>query len=140
MNKTFSVKRIIQGRLFKGDEIVSTITKFLKENSITSGLISGIGAVKKAKIGYYNQSEKKYISQEFNEPMEILSLKGNISIKDGEPFLHLHIVLSKEDFTCIGGHLYEAEVFAFEFEIVEFEGNSFQRGFDEDTGLFLWKN
>lgn len=72
--------------------------------------------------------------------MEILSLKGNISIKDGEPFLHLHIVLSKEDFTCIGGHLYEAEVFAFEFEIVEFEGNSFQRGFDEDTGLFLWKN
>lgn len=48
MNKTFSVKRIIQGRLFKGDEIVSTITKFLKENSITSGLISGIGAVKKS--------------------------------------------------------------------------------------------
>lgn len=140
MIKKFSVKRVLQGRLFMGEEIVSSIIKFLKENAITSGLINGIGALKKAKIGYYNQSEKKYISQEFIEPMEILSLKGNISIKDGEPFPHIHVVLSKEDFTCIGGHLYEAEVFAFEFEIIELEGNSFIRGFDEETGLFLWKN
>ncbi|MGB9711260.1 MAG: PPC domain-containing DNA-binding protein [Thermodesulfovibrio sp.] len=140
MLKKFSVKRVLQGRLFKGEEIVSGITKFLKENSITSGLISGIGAVKKARVGYYDQSEKEYVSHEFNEPMEILSLKGNISIKDGEPFAHIHIVLSKKDFSCIGGHLYEAEVFAFEFEILELEGNSFIRGFDEETGLFLWKN
>ncbi|WP_353684251.1 PPC domain-containing DNA-binding protein [Thermodesulfovibrio sp. 3907-1M] len=140
MIKKFSVKRVLQGRLFLGEEIVSGIVKLLKENAITSGLISGIGAVKKASIGYYDQSEKKYVSQEFNEPMEIVSLKGNISIKDGEPFPHIHIVLSKEDFSCIGGHLYEAEVFAFEFEIIEMEGNSFIRGFDEETGLFLWKN
>lgn len=140
MIKNFNIKRVLQGRLFMGEEIVSSITKLLKENSITSGLISGIGAVKRAKIGYYDQSKKAYISQEVNEPMEILSLKGNISIKDGEPFPHLHIVLSKEDLTCIGGHLYEAEVFAFEFEIIEFEGSPFQREFDENTGLFLWKN
>lgn len=140
MIKKFSVKRILCGRFLKGEEIIISITKILKENSITSGLISGIGAVTKAKIGYYNQAEKKYISQEFNEPMEILSLKGNISIKDGEPFAHIHVVLSKGDFSCIGGHLYEAEVFAFEFAIIEFEGNAFERGFDEDTGLFLWKS
>jgi len=93
-----------------------------------------------AKIGYYNQTEQKYIAREFNEAMEILSLKGNISIKDNEPFMHLHIVLSKDDFTCIGGHLSEAKIFAFEFEIIEFEGISFERGFDSDTGLFLWKD
>ncbi|GAB5046729.1 PPC domain-containing DNA-binding protein [Thermodesulfovibrio sp. TK110] len=140
MIKKFSIKRVLQGRLFMGEEIVSSIIKLLKENAITCGLINGIGAVKKVRIGYYDQKEKKYISQEFNEPMEILSLKGNISVKDAEPFAHIHIILSKEDFSCIGGHLYEAEVFAFEFEIIELEGNSFIRDFDEETGLFLWKN
>ncbi len=140
MIKNFNVKRIIQGRLYKGDEIISGLSSFLKDNSITSGIITGIGAVSFAKIGYYNQTEQKYIAKEFNEAMEILSLKGNISIKDNEPFMHLHIVLSKDDFTCIGGHLSEAKIFAFEFEIIEFEGISFQRGFDSDTGLFLWKD
>ncbi|HHW19896.1 MAG TPA: DNA-binding protein [Thermodesulfovibrio thiophilus] len=140
MIKNFNVKRIIQGRLYKGDEIISRLSSFLKDNSITSGIITGIGAVSFAKIGYYNQTEQKYIAREFNEAMEILSLKGNISIKDNEPFMHLHIVLSKDDFTCIGGHLSEAKIFAFEFEIIEFEGISFERGFDSDTGLFLWKD
>lgn len=140
MIKNFNVKRIIQGRLYKGDEIISRLSSFLKDNSITSGIITGIGAVSFAKIGYYNQTERKYIAREFNEAMEILSLKGNISIKDNEPFMHLHIVLSKDDFTCIGGHLSEAKIFAFEFEIIEFEGISFERGFDSDTGLFLWKD
>ena len=37
-------------------------------------------------------------------------------------------------------YLFEgSEVFAFEFEIVEFEGEAFQRGFDELTGLYLWQ-
>lgn len=139
MIKNFTIKRVFQGRLFKGQEIMSEINKFLKENSIKAGLVSGIGAVKKAKIGYYVQDEKRYISHEFNEPMEILSLKGNVSIKDGEPLAHIHVVFSKEDFSCVGGHLYEAEVFAFEFEIVEFEGECFKREFDQETGLFLWR-
>lgn len=139
MTKNFQIKNIFQGKLFKGVEIVDGLTKFLKEKSISAGLISGIGAVMNARIGYYDQSEKKYISQQFNEPMEILSLKGNISLRDGEPFAHLHVVLSKSDFTCIGGHLFEATVFAFEFEVIEFEGKAFERGFDEPTGLFLWQ-
>lgn len=140
MLKDFKFKKIIQGRLFKGDEIISEITKILKKKEINAGLISGIGAVSKAKIGYYDQKTRKYMSKEFCEPMEILSLKGNVSLKDGEPFAHVHIILSKEDYTTIGGHLFEASVFAFEFEIIELDGNSYDRGYDEDTGLFLWKS
>lgn len=140
MLKDFNFKKIIQGRLFKGDEIISEITKILKEKSINSGLISGIGAVTKAKIGYYDQKTRQYMSKEFCEPMEILSLKGNVSLKDSEPFVHIHIILSKEDYSTIGGHLFEASVFAFEFEIFELDGTPFERGYDEDTGLFLWKS
>jgi predicted DNA-binding protein with PD1-like motif len=103
-------------------------------------MVSGIGAVTKATIGYYDQIKREYVIKSFNQPMEVLSLKGNISVKDGVPFAHLHVVLGKEDFTAIGGHLFEgSEVFAFEFEIVEFEGKVLQRGFDEQTGLYLWQ-
>jgi predicted DNA-binding protein with PD1-like motif len=42
MIKQFKTKRVLQGRFYKGEEIVSRIIEFLKENSITSGLISGI--------------------------------------------------------------------------------------------------
>lgn len=58
MIKNFNVKKVFQGRLLKGEEIISGLNKFLKENSIKAGLISGIGAVRRVKIGYYDQSEK----------------------------------------------------------------------------------
>ncbi len=140
MLRDFKIKRVIKGRLLKGDEIISEITKILKENSIKAGLISGIGAVSRAKIGYYDQEKRQYIWEEIKEPMEILSLKGNISIKEDEPFAHLHIILSRKDYSSIGGHLFEADVFAFEFEIIELDGEPYERTFDEDTGLFLWKD
>ncbi len=140
MFRDFKIKRVIKGRLLKGDEIISEITKILKEKSIKAGLISGIGAVSRAKIGYYDQKNRQYMWKEFKEPMEISSLKGNISIKENEPFAHLHIILSREDYSSIGGHLFEADVFAFEFEIIELDGEAYERIFNEDTGLFLWKD
>jgi len=74
------------------------------------------------------------------EGLEILSLTGNISQKDGEIFPHLHVVLSGKDAKAIGGHLLnDALVYAFEYQIIPFEGKPFVRKFDDDTGLFMWK-
>ncbi|QER42746.1 DNA-binding protein [Thermodesulfobacterium sp. TA1] len=138
--REYKVKRIIQGRIPKGEDLFKWLTEKAKELNIKAGMVSGIGAVTKATIGYYDQIKREYIIKNFNQPMEILSLKGNISVKDGVSFAHLHVVLGKEDFTAIGGHLFEgSEVFAFEFEIVEFEGEAFTRGFDDQTGLYLWQ-
>jgi predicted DNA-binding protein with PD1-like motif len=136
----YKAKRIIQGRVPKGEDLFKWLTEKVKELNIKAGMVSGIGAVTKATIGYYDQIKREYVIKSFNQPMEVLSLKGNISVKDGVPFAHLHVVLGKDDFTAIGGHLFEgSEVFAFEFEIVEFEGKVLQRGFDEQTGLYLWQ-
>lgn len=137
--REYTVKKITQGRLIKGSDIIEDIKAFLKEKTIQSGIISGIGAVSKVNIGYYDQKERTYKTKAFDEPMEILSLKGNISIKDHEPFPHLHGVFSRQDGSCIGGHIFEGtEVFAFEFEIIELTGDAFIRYYDEDTGLYLW--
>jgi predicted DNA-binding protein with PD1-like motif len=140
MLREYKLTKIYQGSLKKGADIIGGLTQVIKERGITVGVVSGIGAVTEAHIGYFNAQTKKYEEVHFRENMEILSLRGNVSIKDGDVFPHLHVVLSKRDFSAVGGHLYAGTtVYAFEFEIVSMEGAPFVRQFDNDTGLFLWK-
>jgi predicted DNA-binding protein with PD1-like motif len=82
----------------------------------------------------------KYKDVDLSEPMEIVSLYGNISLKDGKPFVHAHVVLSDEKGNARGGHLLpgSSPVFACEITIEEFEGPELIRGFDERTRLALW--
>ena len=42
--------------------------------------------------------------------VELLSMDGNLSINNGEPFFHLHTVISGHDYKCMGGHLFSAKV------------------------------
>ncbi len=140
MLREYKLGKIYQGSLKKGADIIGGLTRVMTERGITAGVISGIGAVSEAHIGYFNSQTRKYEEAHLRENMEILSLRGNISIKDGEVFPHLHVVLSKSDFSVLGGHLNAGTtVYAFEFEIMAMEGEPFVRRFDDDTGLFLWK-
>ena len=130
---------IYQGSLDKGTEIINGLSHVMKMRNITTGMISGIGAVIEAQLGYFNAETKSYEKKLFQENMEIVSLKGNISFKDDELFPHLHVVLSRRDFSAVGGHLFSGTVYAFEFEIISFPNMTLVREFDKDTGLFLWK-
>jgi predicted DNA-binding protein with PD1-like motif len=86
------------------------------------------------------QKERKYHFVELSQPLEILALAGNISLKDGQPFVHAHITLSDQEGRAFGGHLAEGtRVFACEFTIQEGHAPvTLARSFDEETGLFLW--
>lgn len=140
MLRVFQASRIYQGSLAKGADILDGLLGVMKQHHISAGIISGIGAVTEARLAYYNAETKTYEEKAFPEHLEVASLKGNISIKDNTVFPHLHAVLSRRDFTAIGGHLLpKTYVFALEFEIIPFSGEPFVRGFDEATGLFLWK-
>jgi predicted DNA-binding protein with PD1-like motif len=89
--------------------------------------------------GFYDCEAQKYENFVFEKPMEVLSLVGNVSLKDGQPFIHAHITLSDEKGQSFGGHLMEGTiVFAAEFIIEELEGENLEREFDKTTGLALW--
>jgi uncharacterized protein len=137
--KEYGVKKVYQGSIKKGDDLIPVLTAILKETRIYAGTITGIGAVTGAELGYFNAQTKSYEKIQVRENLEIVSLKGNISTKDNEVFPHLHAVLSKKDFSVVGGHLFAGIVYAFEFEIMVFAGKPFIREFDQATGLFLWK-
>ncbi len=131
---------VYQGRLLKGEDLLKGLTSVIKEKNIASGCILGMGAVSCARLAYFNQQTKTFEEIFLPEGLEILSLKGNISKKDGESFAHIHVVLSGRDFKAIGGHLLnDTIVYAFEYEIFPFDGQPLIRKFDEDTGLSIWQ-
>lgn len=140
MHLTLKPGRKIMGRLAKGDDLLLGLEKCAQDLGITLGEVQAIGAVTQARVGYYDQFARKYMFLTFPEPQEILSLVGNISIKDNQPFVHAHLTLADQGGRAFGGHLAEgALVFACEFWIQEYtSGKSLVRHHDEETGLFLW--
>lgn len=124
-------------KLEKGEEIVQSVTKFCIENEINLGSMTGIGAVDNAKIGFFDTKKQKYETKNLSEDYEITSLNGNISMKEGKPFLHLHITLANNEYNLLGGHLFEATVSATcEIFLSEITG-IISRKLDPTTGLYL---
>src|SRR6056297_1481942 len=133
------VKNTYLLRLERGDDLIKELTAIVKENDIQLATISGLGAVSKIVFGYYDQKDWEYNFLEKEGQFEILSLNGNVSIKDGEPMVHAHIMLADEEGNAFGGHLGEGTiVFASEIEIQELSDADKVRKYDEDTGLPLW--
>lgn len=130
---------IFMGKLLHGADLLEEITAICKEKNIQLGSIEAIGAVQKAAIGFYDQTKREYQIISINEPLEITHLTGNISIKDGTPFVHAHVTLADASGRAYGGHLAVGTiVFACEFIIETFDGVTLKREFDRETGLSLW--
>ena len=121
-----------------GDEIIESITKIFKEEKVYSGMINGIGAINQVKLGFYNLESKKYKKEFFNDDYELTSLMGNITLKDGNPFVHIHINMSDENFSAIGGHLFSAVTAASAEIIVLLDNQDIKRQLDQKVGLYLW--
>lgn len=130
---------VLMGRLAHGADLLEELTALCREQGIRLGRITGIGAVTKVRLSFYDQAKREYLPLELDGPLEILSLEGNVSLRDGEPFVHAHMTLSDGTGRTFGGHLARGtEVFACECVVEAYEGVLLERGLDDATGLFLW--
>jgi len=133
-------KGIFIGRLNHNSDLLEELTSLCRDKNIGLGHIEAIGAVSRAQIGFYDQSRQEYRFTKLDKNLEITSLIGNISIRDGEPMVHAHLTLADAQGSVYGGHLApETIVFACEFIIHAYEGPRLCRLYDGDTGLPLWK-
>ena len=120
-------------------EIVAALAAFCKEKGILAGEIRGLGAVGRAVFRFLDPATKQYVDQAFEEQLEITSLIGNISVKDGNPYLHIHLTCGRRDYTCVGGHLLNATVNgACELVVDDWGPAAVGRRFDSETGLNLY--
>jgi len=141
MQVSVKAGRMVMGRLKKGDDLLGALQQICSQQDIKLAEIRGLGAVKHARIGYYDQDGREYTFVDLAQHMELLALIGNVSIKDGKPFVHAHVTFANSQGESFGGHLAEGtEVFACEFIITEYLSNTaLERAPDDETGLFLWK-
>ena len=133
------LKRTFVGQLPHGADLYESLTKIAKNEDIKLGRVLAIGATTDAVVAFYDHSQKKYLNMEFHGSMEILTCNGNVSLRDGKPFVHVHILLGDRQGKVFGGHVMPGtKIFACEVFIDEFEGEELQRSYDEFSGLYLW--
>ncbi|MGH8104078.1 MAG: PPC domain-containing DNA-binding protein [bacterium] len=122
-----------------GKDLYEELSVLVGKRKIKAGFITCIGALQKAKVAFYNQKTHEYEEHEMNEACEIVACTGNITLKEGKPFVHIHLVVSDKTGRAFGGHaLPGCKVFACEGFIFSFYGKV-ERALDEATGLHLWK-
>lgn len=121
----------------RGERVMETLTAFLHTNQISSAWLSGLGAVDELRVGYYDLAARTYRFTDYHEPLEVVSLCGNVVEREGAPLVHAHGVFSNTKNETIGGHIEEMRV-AVTFELrLSLLGASAQRVHDDETGLPL---
>ena len=85
-------------RLRRGDDLMLSIKELCREKHIAAGVVlSAVGCISKGRV----RDASGVTIREIPDHCEIVSLDGTVS----ERRCHLHISLSREDLSTIGGHL-----------------------------------
>jgi len=118
-----------------GAKIPDDIVTIAAREKIATARVEAIGGVDKLRLAYFNRASKKYEEHDFAEFFEVTSLLGNITQKEGKPFLHVHGNFGRKDLSVVGGHVMTAEVFPIMELVITPTKNRALRRFDEALGL-----
>lgn len=120
-----------------GDEVIAGLTAFANEHRLEASDFTALGAFRQATLGFFEVDKQEYKEIPVEEQTEALVLVGNITLDDGEPKVHAHVVLGCEDGSTRGGHLLAAVVRP-TLELVLTESPvQLRRRFDPSVGLAL---
>lgn len=122
----------------KDEPVMETLTDFCQTHNISNGMITGIGAVKDIELGVFVVETASYHTETFPDTYELTNFIGNITLKDGIPFIHAHIVLGQHDFQTISGHCFAMKVAVVGEFIIRKINTSVARAMDPEIGLATW--
>ena len=116
-------------RLRRGMDLMKSIKALCEEKNIAAGaVLSAVGCISRGRV----RDASGVTIRNIEEHCEIVSLNGTVSRNR----CHLHIALSREDLTTIGGHLCEGCIINTTCELVvaELPGTVIEKEFDDETG------
>lgn len=121
-----------------GDELAAGLKKFAAEQKLAGSSFKAIGALSAVKLAWFDWQTKKYqTSVDLEEQVELLSMIGDIALKDGQPQVHAHVVIGKSNGAALGGHLLEAKVRPTCEVVLTESPQHLQKRLDPDSGLAL---
>lgn len=124
-------------RLNKGEEVIESLKNLCRDEDIKLAEITGLGASDFVEIGVFNIYTKEYNTKVFEGMFEITSLVGNVTRKDGEVYLHIHINFGDEEGLVKGGHLVKSKISATSEIILRKIDGEVGRNLDKEIGLNL---
>ena len=124
-------------RFESGDEFIASLTAFAEAESVSFAVFSGLGGVRRARIAYFNSETREYETHVLDEQFEVVSLIGNIALRDGKPFIHAHAGLGRRDLSMVGGHVMELVARPTIELWLRREAAAVSRVPDEESGLAL---
>ena len=133
------VKNHIIVRLDVGEEIISSIMNILKNEKIAFATITGIGATNDFTVGTYDVTNQLYNKSNYKGVYEIVSLLGNTSTMNNEPYIHIHMSAADKNNNVVGGHLNEAYISATAEIVLNIIETNVDRIKDPNTGLNIFK-
>ncbi|MDA4124625.1 MAG: DUF296 domain-containing protein [Thaumarchaeota archaeon] len=120
-----------------GSTLPDDVLRIAVKEKISTARVEAIGGVKKLRLAYFNHKEKEYEEHQYDEFLEVTGILGNITLKDGKPFLHAHGTFGRKDMSVLGGHVMSAIVFPLLEVVITPTENTALRRFDDETGLNL---
>ena len=133
------VKHHIIISLDLGAEIISSIMNILKNEKISFATVTGIGATNDFTVGTYDVTNQLYKKSNYKGVYEIVSLLGNTSTMNNEPYIHIHMSAADKNNNVVGGHLNEAYISATAEIVLEIIEANVDRIIDPNTGLNIFK-
>ena len=116
-------------RLRRGSDLLQSIKQLCREKHIAAGVVlSAVGCISRGRV----RDASGVTIREIEDHCEIISLNGTVS----QTRCHLHIALSREDLSTLGGHLCEGCIIntTCELVIAELPATTIEKEFDEETG------
>ena len=116
-------------RLKRGEDLMDSIKSVCAQKGIKAGVVlSGVGCISRGRV----RDASGVTIRDIEEHCEIVSLNGTVSGKR----CHIHIALSREDLSTIGGHLCAGCIVNTTCELVigELPGVAFEVEEDAETG------
>jgi predicted DNA-binding protein with PD1-like motif len=130
--------RTIVAILDTGDEVKDALGALARQEGLDAASFTAIGAFSKAVIRFFDWQKKDYQPIRVDEQVEVASLLGDIALgEDGEPMLHIHVVLGRSDGSALAGDLGEATVRPTLEVVITETATHLRRKHDPETGLPL---
>jgi uncharacterized protein len=112
--------------------------KFAEQEKLSAASFKAVGALSSVHLGWFSWESKQYESLvTLDEQVELLSLIGDVALRDGKPMVHAHAVIGKRDGTAHGGRLLEAHIRPTCEVVLTESPTHLQKQVDPESGLAL---
>ena len=125
-------------RMDKGEDFVTVLKTLCRKEEIHLASINGIGALSHVELGVFEPETKSYCPAVRDGFFEIVSCLGNVSVMDGEIYLHIHMCVSQKDGQVFAGHFSGGTIgLTGEIFVHKIQG-TIGRRYSEELGFNAW--